>query len=268
MKKVLPFLCCIVVMALASCNSNKNMVYFRDIDDNPERLETLYKDYAVRVKPADELLITVWSEVPAATAIYNMPQVAYAEGNDNTLAANTKILSYIVDKDGCINFPIVGKVKVEGLTVDEVSDLLTERISKDVNNPYVRVQLASFRVNVMGEVNAPGAKWVAKERYSVLDAISDAGDINQYGRRDNILLIREEDDGTRSYHRLDLGCSDLLTSPYFYLQQNDVVYVEPNDVRQSNAEYNQNNSYKVQVISTAISAVSVIATLIIALVIK
>ena len=268
MKKVLPFLCCIVVMALASCNSNKNMVYFRDIDDNPERLETLYKDYAVRVKPADELLITVWSEVPAATAIYNMPQVAYAEGTDNTLAANTKILSYIVDKDGCINFPIVGKVKVEGLTVDEVSDLLTERISKDVNNPYVRVQLASFRVNVMGEVNAPGAKWVAKERYSVLDAISDAGDINQYGRRDNILLIREDSRALRSYHRLDLGCSDLLTSPYFYLQQNDVVYVEPNDVRQSNAEYNQNNSYKVQVISTAISAVSVIATLIIALVIK
>ena len=109
---------------------------------------------------------------------------------------------------------------------------------------------------------------MAKERYSVLDAISDAGDINQYGRRDNILLIREEADGTRSYHRLDLGSSDLLTSPYFYLQQNDVVYVEPNDVRQSNAEYNQNNSYKVQVISTAISAVSVIATLIIALVIK
>ena len=137
-----------------------------------------------------------------------------------------------------------------------------------MNNPYVRVQLASVRVNVMGEVNAPGAKWVAKERYSVLDAISDAGDINQYGRRDNILLIREEADGTRSYHRLDLGSSDLLTSPYFYLQQNDVVYVEPNDVRQSNAEYNQNNSYKVQVISTAISAVSVIATLIIALVIK
>ena len=268
MKKILPLLIGAWVMVLTSCNSNKHMVYFRDIDDNPERLETLYKDYAVRIKPADELLISVWSEVPEATAIYNLPQVAYAEGTDNTLAANTKILTYIVDKEGYINFPVVGKVKVEGLTVGEVSDLLTERISKDVNNPYVRVQLASFRVNVMGEVNAPGAKWVAKERYSVLDAISDAGDINQYGRRDNILLIREEADGTRSYHRLDLGSSDLLTSPYFYLQQNDVVYVEPNDVRQSNAEYNQNNSYKVQVISTAISAVSVIATLIIALVIK
>ena len=140
----------------------------------------------MRVKPADELLITVWSEVPEATAIYNLPQVAYAEGTDNTLTANSKILTYIVDKEGYINFPVVGKVKVEGLTVDEVSDLLTERISKDVNNPYVRVQLASFRVNVMGEVNAPGAKWVAKERYSVLDAISDAGDINQYGRRDNM----------------------------------------------------------------------------------
>lgn len=268
MKKILPLLIGAVVMVLASCNSNKNMVYFRDIDDNPERLETLYKDYAVRVKPADELLITVWSEVPEATAIYNLPQVAYAEGTDNTLTANSKILSYIVDKEGYIYFPVVGKVKVEGLTVGEISDLLTERISKDVSNPYVRVQLASFFVNVMGEVNRPGRQGVRVERYSVLDALGAAGDLNQYGRRDNILLIREDADGSHSYHRLDLASADLLKSPYFYLQQNDVIYVSPNDVRQSNAGYDQNNSFKMQIVSSTISAISVITTLIIALVIK
>lgn len=256
----------IAVMALlASCRSNRNMVYFQDIDNNPEVLDSLYRDYSVKIKPTDELLITVWSEVAEATLIYNLPQVSFAEVGDDAVAVNQKILSYVVDNEGFINFPLVGKLKVEGLTTGEVSELLTKEISKDVKDPYVRVQLAKFRVNVMGEVAKPGMQEVKTERYSILDALGAAGDLTQYGRRNDVLLIREEN-GNRTYHRLDLTSADLLSSPYFYLQQNDVVYVAPNDIRQSNAEYNQNNSYKVQVISTAISAVSVIASLIIALV--
>lgn len=256
----------IAVMALlASCHSNRNMVYFQDIDNSPEMLDSLYRNYSVKVKPSDELLITVWSEVAEATLIYNLPQVSFAEVGDDAVAVNQKILSYVVDNEGFINFPLVGKLKVEGLTTGEVSELLTKEISKDVKDPYVRVQLAKFRVNVMGEVARPGMQEVKTERYSILDALGAAGDLTQYGRRNDVLLIREEN-GNRTYHRLDLTSADLLSSPYFYLQQNDVVYVAPNDIRQSNAEYNQNNSYKVQVISTAISAVSVIASLIIALV--
>ena len=256
----------IAVMALlASCRSNRDMVYFQDIDNNSEVLDSLYRNYSVKVKPADELLITVWSEVAEATLIYNLPQVSFAEVGDDAVAVNQKILSYVVDNEGFINFPLVGKLKVEGLTTGEVSELLTKEISKDVKDPYVRVQLAKFRVNVMGEVARPGMQEVKTERYSILDALGAAGDLTQYGRRNDVLLIREEN-GNRTYHRLDLTSADLLSSPYFYLQQNDVVYVAPNDIRQSNAEYNQNNSYKVQVISTAISAVSVIASLIIALV--
>lgn len=256
----------IAVMALlASCRSNRDMVYFQDIDNNPEVLDSLYRSYSVKIKPADELLITVWSEVAEASLIYNLPQVSYAEVGDDAVAVNQKILSYVVDNEGFINFPLVGKLKVEGLTTGEVSELLTKEISKDVKDPYVRVQLAKFRVNVMGEVAKPGMQEVKTERYSILDALGAAGDLTQYGRRNDVLLIREEN-GNRTYHRLDLTSADLLSSPYFYLQQNDVVYVAPNDIRQSNAEYNQNNSYKVQVISTAISAVSVIASLIIALV--
>ena len=256
----------IAVMALlASCRSNRDMVYFQDIDNNSEVLDSLYRNYSVKVKPADELLITVWSEVAEATLIYNLPQVSFAEVGDDAVAVNQKILSYVVDNEGFINFPLVGKLKVEGLRTGEVSELLTKEISKDVKDPYVRVQLAKFRVNVMGEVARPGMQEVKTERYSILDALGAAGDLTQYGRRNDVLLIREEN-GNRTYHRLDLTSADLLSSPYFYLQQNDVVYVAPNDIRQSNAEYNQNNSYKVQVISTAISAVSVIASLIIALV--
>ena len=178
-----------------------------------------------------------------------------------------RLLSYIVDKDGYIDFPLVGRLKVEGLTTGEVAELLTDEISKDVKNPYVRVQFAKFRVNVMGEVLRPGMQEVKTERYSILDALGAAGDMTQYGRRTDVLLIREEN-GTRTYHRLDLTSADVLKSPYFYLQQNDVVYVAPNDVKQSNAEYNQNNSFKMQIVSSTISAISVITSLIIALAIK
>lgn len=258
----------IAVMALlVSCHSNRNMVYFQDIDNSPEMLDSLYRNYSVKVKPSDELLITVWSEVAEATLIYNLPQVSYAEAGDAATSAGMRLLSYIVDKDGYIDFPLVGRLKVEGLTTGEVAELLTDEISKDVKNPYVRVQFAKFRVNVMGEVLRPGMQEVKTERYSILDALGAAGDMTQYGRRTDVLLIREEN-GTRTYHRLDLTSADVLKSPYFYLQQNDVVYVAPNDVKQSNAEYNQNNSFKMQIVSSTISAISVITSLIIALVVK
>ena len=266
-KKLSLMMTALIALLLTSCGAKKEIAYFKNIDDCPEVLDSIYADYAVRIKPADELLITVWSEVAEATQLYNLPQVAYAEAGDVEMTANRKILSYVVDKDGYILFPVVGKIKVEGMTTAEVADLLTERISNDVRDPLVRVQMANFRVNVMGEVNSPRTVTVKTERFSVLDALSAAGDLTVYGRRDNVLLIREAD-GKRSYHRLDLTKADLLTSPYFYLQQNDVVYVEPDAVRRSNAEYNQNNSFKVQIISATISAVSVIASLVIALVIN
>ena len=142
-----------------------------------------------------------------------------------------------------------------------------KRISETVDDPIVRVQLVDFRVNVLGEVKKPGAVLVNKERYSILDALADANDLTEYGERSNVLLIREID-GKRIYQRLNLNSSDILTSPYFYLQQNDVVYVEPNEIRRENAKYNQNNAYKISVVSTIVSACSVIASLIIALTVK
>ncbi len=264
MKTKLPLIAAFIALLLTSCGTTKELAYFKNIDNSPEVLDSIYNDYAVKIKPADELLITVWSEVAEATALYNLPQVAYAEAGDTEMSSTQKVLSYIVDENGCILFPVVGKLKVAGMTTSELTDTLTELISKDVHNPYVRVQLANFRINVMGEVTEPQTIEVKSERFSVLDALSAAGDMTVYGRRDNVLLIRETD-GKRSYHRLDLTKADLLTSPYFYLQQNDVIYVEPDNVRKSNAEYNQNNSFKVQVISATVSAVSVVVTLIIAL---
>ena len=183
-------------------------------------------------------------------------------------------LTYFEDlkaSDGVVDVqpytPVIGKIHVAGLTTAQLTDELTRMISKDVTDPVVTVRLRNFSVNVMGEVNSPGIKGVGGERCSILDAIAAAGDLTPYGNRNDVLLIRENN-GKREYHRLNLNDASLLSSPYFYLQQNDVVLVTPNDIRQDNAKYNQLNSYKLSVISTIVSSCSIIASLIIALTVK
>ena len=154
-----------------------------------------------------------------------------------------------------------------GLTVEQLQAELTEKISKDVDNPLVTVELVNFQVNVAGEVQNPGTIPVKRNRFSILDALSAAGDLTPYGERSKVLLIRETN-GKKEYVHLDLNSSELLTSPYFYLQQNDYIYVEPNKVRQSNSKYNQDNAFKLSVISTVVGAAHKIASLVIALTVK
>lgn len=265
-------------MALASCSTKKTVLpYFADIP--PVADGTVEAgSYLSCIKPDDQLLITVNSLDPAATAAYSLP--VYNPGTDAnilTSAANAtpipvvtssvQLQTYIVDSEGYINFPVLGRIHVAGMTTEQLQKYLTERISADVEDPVVTVRIANFEVVVGGEVKQPRKIRVNRSRYSVLDALGDAGDLTEYGERSNILLVREEN-GRREYHRLNLNSSDLLTSPYFYLQQNDYVYVEPNAVRQANSKYNQHNSYKLSVISTIVSASSVVASLVIALAIK
>ena len=175
--------------------------------------------------------------------------------------------TYVVNSDGDIYFPVLGKIHVSGMTTEQLQAYLTERISHDVEDPVVNVRIANFEVVVGGEVKSPKKIRVNRNRYSVLDALGDAGDPTEYGERSNVLLVREEN-GRREYHRLNLNSSDILSSPYFYLQQNDYIYVEPNAVRQANSKYNQHNSFKLSVISTIVSASSVVASLVIALAVK
>ena len=175
--------------------------------------------------------------------------------------------TYVVDSKGDINFPELGKIHVAGMDVEQLQAELTNRISRDVNDPLVRVELVNFNVNVAGEVAKPGTVAVKRNRFSILDALSAAGDLTPYGERSNVLIIREEN-GERKYAHVDLNSSALLTSPYYYVKQNDYIYVEPNNVRQSNSKYNQDNAFKLSVVSTVVSAASVIASLVIALTVK
>lgn len=251
-----------------SCSSHReSLTYFENLEDFSDTNGIGSNEYAVRVVPDDELKIVITSQIQEATAPYNLPLANYATVTEVSSKGTPAIQTYIVNKDGCITMPILGMVKVAGKTTDEISKEIKALVGKDVKDPYVAVSFCGFRVNVLGEVQKPGAKVVTKERYSILDALADAEDLTEYGKRDNVLLIREID-GVKKQIRLNLNDAKLLETPYFYLQQNDVVYVEPNKIKKDNSKYNQNNAFKMSVVSTIVSAASVIASLVIALTVK
>ena len=257
-----------VILLLASCKTPVNVVYVQDLENqNSGSLTEDIVNYEAKIMPDDQLLIQVSSMNPAAVAMFNLPAASYQGSGETSLTTAPNLQTFLVDSNGDINFPVLGKVKVEGLTRIQLADLLTEEISEYVKSPLVNVKINNFRVSVLGEVRAPGTKNFSNERITILDALSAAGDLDIYAKRENILLLRDNN-GKKEFHRLDLTSSDLIKSPYYYLQQNDVIYVEPNKARQSNARYSQRTSYNMSIISTVISAVSVIASLTIALLIK
>ncbi len=256
-----------VTALFSSCStSTTSLTYFEDLK-GVESGVLPSGDYDIKIIPDDELLITVTSYFPSATAAYNLPLTNPATREQLQMQTTPKQQCYIVDKNGDIMFPVLGKIHVAGMSTRELTEDLVKRIGEDVEDPIVKVEMVNFRVNVLGEVTKPGAVTVTRERYTLLDALADAGDLTEYGERENVMLIREEN-GKRTYHHLNLNDSKTLSSPYFYLQQNDVVYVEPNKIRKDNSKYNQNNAYKISVISTIVSACSVIASLVIALTVK
>ncbi len=254
-------------LMLASCSSSKNsLTYFQDIKTSVDGTFDS-GDYSIEIMPDDELFISVTSLVPEATMMYNLPVTNPATISNIKTTMSPAQQTYLVDSEGDIIFPVLGRLHVEGLTTRQLATRLTDMISREVEDPVVNVELVNFTVNVIGEVKEPGRQDVKRQRYTLFDALAAAGDMTVYGERSNVLLVREEN-GKTIYHRFDLNDSKTVESPYFYLKQNDVVYVEPNAIRKDNAKYNQNNSFKISVISTVVSACSVIASLIIALVVK
>lgn len=271
----LPALLCLLLM-LGSCKSKRNLAYFRDLDQVEGTMPA--GDFQVRIVPADQIAIAVTAPDQDAAALYNNPYQPIVTSDYSTGGLlessglqrrnqNLRYQPYTVSPDGFINFPLLGKLHVAGMTPLQLAEFLEEKISEKVVEPMVTVELINFHVNVIGEVSRPGSFIVNRERYSILDALADAGDMTPYGDRSNVLLIREED-GQRTYHRINLNSSESLTSPYFYMQQNDVVYVEPNKVREANARTDQERQFRLSMTSVIVSAVSVIASLAIALFIR
>ena len=264
------FWCCALMLMFASCSSTKEvptLAYFQNLKDSDGTLPDNVSHYKIKIQPDDELIITITSTLPEATAMYNLPLGNPSlKGNINA-TQSPRIQTHIVDRNGMIQLPVLGEIQAAGLSTKELEAVIKNRVSEHVKDPFVRVEMINFTVNVMGEVRAPQRIVVGKERFSVLDALAAAGDLTEYGKRDNVLVIRTEN-GKSTYHRLNLTDGSIYASPYFYLQQNDVVYVEPNDIKIDNSKYNQFSAFKLSQLSTILSLASVVASLVIALSVK
>jgi polysaccharide export outer membrane protein len=210
-------------------------------------------NYQTKIKADDVLLIVISSENPEVAAPYNLKSVVL-QGNSEEAIQTQRTQTYIVDVEGTIEFPILGKIKVAGLSKVEAITQIKELLKDHVKDAVVNLRILNFEVTVLGEVKNPGTFTVSSERITLLEALGKAGDLTIYGKRKNILLIREEN-GVKSTHRIDLTKSDFINSPYYYLAQNDVVYVEPNRTRINSSAIGPN-------ITVGISALSLIVTII------
>lgn len=203
------------------------MVYLSDLPPNEVNIQTITNKQEPRIQPVDLLGITVSTLNPESNLLFNsgvITSVGSVGGMANTTSQVNE--GYRVDSNGDINFAVLGKVTLGGLTLEEATEKLTDLLSKEVKKPIVNIKLLNFRITVVGEVRNPNTFPIPAERINILEAIGLAGDLTTFGKRDNILLLREID-GVRSTVRLDINQTAILSSPYFYLQQNDILYVEP-----------------------------------------
>lgn len=259
-----------VAGAMMSCSTTRenNLAYFKNAGEAVTGVLPQGQPMPeIKIVTDDELSIVVSSMAPEATAMFNAPLTNTGSRGDTEVSRNNRLTTYTVDHDGNITMPVIGKLNVLGKTTRQVEQLVHQQVAKVVKDAFVKVELVGFYVDVMGEVKEPQRIKVTGERFSVLDALAACGDLTEFAERGSLIVVREEN-GQKTYTRLNLSDTNIFTSPCFYLQQNDVVYVEPNTIKIDNSKYNTNNAYKLSVISTVVSAASVIASLVIALSVK
>ena len=228
------FISLILIITISSCSSIKDVKYFKDVPDSVKVLDLQRLQYTdLRIQTDDILSVNIQTVDPGATVALTQGNVQNsAIGSSSTSATGGQtIAGYLVDKSGMIELPVVGKIKVRGLTIEEAREAIRSRVSTLYRDATVNVRFANLRVNILGEVNKPGTYVLSNEKVSILDALGLAGDMTIYGKRDNVTLIRQDDNGNRILVHLDLTSSKVLNSPYYYLRQNDYIYVEPSKTK-------------------------------------
>ena len=243
----------LILMVFSSCGSRKSMVY---LQPDSTQINTVYDQYAPKIQPHDILTIVVTAIDPKATAPFN-PFSSIGGGSAAQTADLAQRPTYTVDGQGDILLPMLGKVHVAGLTRLQAIEKLRSDLKPYINDPGVNISFNNFRVSVLGEVTSPGSFVLPTERITVLEALGMAGDLTIRGVRENVLVIRESD-GHKVMHRLDLTKQETLNSPYYYLAQNDVIYVEPNKTQINNSKLGSNTNVIISVASLLITVISVL----------
>lgn len=241
----------LVVLSLVSCAPRSSIAYLQDIDTLGEAAGASYEPI---IQPDDLLLIIVSGDDPEAAAPFNLTARMAASPDTPGMGGQQSQQLYLVDSKGAIDFPGLGILQVGGLSRTQLLDLLHNKLKPYLKNPILNIRITNYKVVVEGEVARPGVHRVSSERITLLEALALSGDLTIYGKRDNILVIREQD-GQRTHARVDITQSDFINSPYYYLAQNDVVYVEPNKTKVNASVVGPN-------ITVGLTALSLVITII------
>ncbi|EDY97289.1 polysaccharide biosynthesis/export protein [Phocaeicola plebeius DSM 17135] len=265
------FFSCFVLFLITGCASRKNVLYLQDMDKEL----SIEQKYEIYIQKDDLLGILVNCKEQELAIPFNLPRVDYNLGTSENISFNRAVtstseqgnssqLGYTVDTNGDIDFPILGKLHVVGLTRLQLKNLIETRLKEEnlIKDAIVTINFLNFKIYMLGEIASPGMYNIKGERITLLEAISMAGDLTIQGRRDRVVVIREKD-GIRMKYYNDLRSKDLFKSPSFYLQQNDVVYVEPNKTKASQATSRKSNfSLGLSVVTSLISITTLILSLI------
>jgi len=242
----------LLVILLQSCASRKNVAYLQDVNNNSNsQTESSYEPV---LKNDDLLSIIVSANDPEITYMFNIPQI---QGNYKVDESQSSIRTYLIDSYGQIEFPVLGKISLAGLTRSEAIKELTQKVKPYITNPTINLRILNYKVSVIGEVIKPGSYNFSSERVTLLEALAIAGDLTIYGKRNNILIIREKNN-EKTYNRVDITNSSFVNSEFYYLTQNDVIVVEPNKTRINSSSFGPN-------VLGIISAASIIISILILL---
>lgn len=250
-----------------SCKTSKEIIYLQDIDTG--KVSAVDSEHSITIQPKDMLSIIISCKDPELAAMFNLPVVSYQTGSEivNSSTGTQRLTGYVVDESGYIDFPIIGKIEVAGLNRWQLQDkirqaLIDGNLLKDM---VVTVEFMNFKISILGEVNSPGSYKIEGDKVTILEAISMAKDLTIYGKRDQVYVIRE-DNNKRTSYRVDLRSTELFQSPVYYLKQNDIIYVQPNKVRAGQSTINENNMKSVSLwisIASLLSSLGVLVATII-----
>ena len=251
-----------VMLLLTSCGSVKNIAYFQNkILDNPEAVD---RHAGIVIEPKDMLSIIVSGRNPELVSMFNLPIVSYQAGEIAQTSVSQRITGYIVDNEGCIDFPVIGKLNVKGMTRWQLSEHIAKVLADEgyVNDAVVTVEFMNFKISVLGEVNSPGTYTIQGDKVTILQAISLANDLTIFGQRENVTVIREKE-GERVMYEVNLCDVSMFKSPAYYLQQNDVIYVEPSQVKARQSTVDDKGLRLTSIILSGGSLVASIASILI-----
>lgn len=254
---LLPFL-------LVACQSYKKVPYFQDVEvvNEANQQEKLYD---ARIMPKDLLTIVVSCTNPELAIPFNLTvasSAGLAASTSSNVTTQAALQPYLVDNEGNINFPVLGELKLGGLTKREAEQLILDKLKPYMKEtPIVTVRMVNYKISVIGEVARPGTFTISNEKVNLLEALAMAGDMTVYGLRDNVKLIREDANGKQQIITLDLNKAETILSPYYWLQQNDIVYITPNKAKARNSDVGNSTSLWFSATSILVSVVSLLVNI-------